>query len=80
MSITKKKMVAPESWAQYLRAGALAKRLGISRATIYNILKKPELEFPRGIKLGGAVVYSVAAVDIWMQKRAELSGANVVKL
>jgi excisionase family DNA binding protein len=64
-------------WADFLRAGAMAKRIGVSRATLYNYLRREELEFPRGIKLGGAVVFSVAAVDAWIQKRAALSDGAV---
>lgn len=60
---------------EYVRALGAAKMIGIARPTFYQYLKKPELEMPRGIKLGGAVVYSVAELDAWMQKRRVLSVA-----
>jgi predicted DNA-binding transcriptional regulator AlpA len=60
---------------EYIRALDAARMIGIARPTFYTYLKKPELEMPRGIKLGGAVVYSVAELDAWMQKRRMLSVA-----
>lgn len=63
--------------AEYIRAKLAAKMIGVSRPTFYNYLKKDGLDMPRGIKLGGAVVYSVSALREWMRKRAVLSCVDV---
>jgi predicted DNA-binding transcriptional regulator AlpA len=63
--------------SEYIRAKQAAKMIGIARPTFYTYLKKPDLEMPRGIKLAGAVVYSVVALRAWMQKRAAMSGGVI---
>lgn len=67
---------APQGRPEYIRAVEAAKMIGISRPTFYVYLRRPELGMPIGIKLGGAVVYSVAEIEAWMQKRRELSLAR----
>jgi predicted DNA-binding transcriptional regulator AlpA len=64
---------ARDQQPEYVRTRQAAKKLGLSPATIYNYRAKPELEFPVPKRLYGAVLYSVADLDAWMEKRKSLA-------
>ena len=57
--------------ARFIRIKTVVKKTGLSRASIYNKLKKdskyPDPEFPKQIKVGGgAVVWIEHEIDDWM--------------
>lgn len=58
---------------EYIRAKQVARMIGVSPATFFNYKRRPELEFPPGIRMGGAVVYPVTDIRAWMRKRAALT-------
>ena len=52
----------------YVNAVTLAKSLGISRVTLYNLIKRGEL--PAGVKIGRCRRWSVSLVNEFLSKKA----------
>ncbi len=51
----------------YVNAVTLAKSLGISKVTLYKLIKNGEL--PPGVKIGRCRRWSVAQVNEWLSKK-----------
>jgi len=55
---------------RYLRIGDLLKRLPISRATIYRMIKHGKL--PKPIKLGSSSVWIESEINAWIGNLADV--------
>lgn len=59
----------------YVNAVTLAKSLGISKVTLYNLIKHGEL--PPGVKIGRCRRWSVAQVSAWLDGKTQ-KGAEII--
>jgi len=65
-----KKRRSSSAPAGHERMAKMSDRIGFSPSTIYSWIAKPEMGFPRPIKLTKNVaVYLIAAVDAWLAER-----------
>lgn len=59
---------------KFLRRQEVAKRLGVSGNTVYNLMNDPTTRFPKSIQIGPrAVGWEARAIENWMRDRIEVS-------
>ena len=69
---------SPDLWAdkaiqrtgRFLKIHSVQERIGLSRATIYRLMKSPELPFPRPIKIVEASLWVESEVADWQMRYA----------
>ncbi|MCO6060386.1 AlpA family transcriptional regulator [Pseudomonas sp. MOB-449] len=60
--------VAVQQQERFLRFGAVAEIIGLSRSTIWRLEK--EGDFPKRVKLGGkSVAWRLSELNLWMSAR-----------
>ena len=54
-----------------VKVDEICKRLSISRATIYRLMKQEENPFPAPIKIGKSSLWVWSEVEAWVQRQAD---------
>lgn len=61
-----------KSHSKIIRLNAVVDKLGLSRSTLYNLMKTPD--FPQKLKLSSrAIGFYEIEIDQWLESRARLS-------
>jgi predicted DNA-binding transcriptional regulator AlpA len=56
--------------AKLMNVDEVAGKLGVCRATVFNLSRKPESGFPKQIKLGRAARWIESELDVWLDNNA----------